>query len=172
MPTFVIHYGYIGWHGILTLRCHANVSILRRFEIYGRATSKKIQDSLTSSFILPRRGRMKEEVKESFSQEAYPNHSVILPSFPRRSTSSSFFLLPVALLPPLQAKPRFAQSCARQRCGCVFLAVSAILAESAKNITGRVAAFRRGAFSGPCFWLCFFLNFFLKITFLKIKIYF
>ena len=49
---------------------------------------------------------------------------------PRRSTlSSSFFLRPVDLLPPLPASLEFSESCALRARGGVFLAV---LAKTAK----------------------------------------
>ena len=63
----------------------------------GRATSKKIQSFATSSIILPRRGRMIEEVAKDSSRKSYPNHS-------------SFGLIPssvqlVVILPPSVVPP-------------------------------------------------------------------
>ena len=140
--------------------------ILRSQDIYGRATSKKIQVLRTStpSSSTSRRGRSRGS--QDLLLRVLPD-SPRYTRLPRRSSSSSYFLLPEDRLPPLSAKPRFAQTFALSRPGCVFLAVFARNAKTAKNIAARFTAFRRGAFSGPCFLALFFFKI-LK----KIKIYF
>ena len=140
------------------------MSISRRMKMDGRPPSIFIQVLKTSSIILPRRGRMMEEVFRTFSLR-----STRTTRYARSLAVHLVVILPPSggLLPPLPGSSSLVFPLRGNRASRETLRVALAAAcfwpfspkgeIRPKNILGRAAAFRGGAFSGPLFFgLVFF----------------